>query len=337
MVFQKARRRILIPTILLIGPATACSSAGRTVSTPPSPGLAALSRDATRELDIAEETARRLSTPESASRAGFHRIAPARIPDLIPFMGEHWINEQNLRVDSFDLQRPAYLMFYPLDDSGEQTLVGTAYGISRRTTDPWPKGFTGDADRWHAHLPCTNIPALRSILADNADDCRSFGGEPAVSHIVMVHFWFNVPNPLGPFADDNRTFPYVRVGLTPPDYQDFTTPEPGRRARKLALALGETYGALPRMGARVDPHPDSSFSVKMAPHRDSIRALLPGLQRADRTGDRAMYERLANQAIAEWEIIRQAYLDEASSKELRIILERWFRAAVDPMHGSKMD
>ena len=175
---------------------------------------------------------------------------------------------------------------------------------------------------------------MSTILVNDEEDCRALGGRPGAVQLTMVHVWLNTPNPDGPFAPDNPALPYVAVGLTPPTAEELAAPERDGRIRSLALALGETYGAVPRLGGLIDQHPDSSFARRVAPHRERIRALLPQLRSADSSGNQTLYEQLADTAIAEWNVIRQAYLDAAGSDALRFLIERWFNSAVDPAHHS---
>ena len=97
------------------------------------------------QLQISARTGRELSTPEAAHAAGYRRIAPPSIPDLNPVVGEHWINQRYLRVSALAPERPAYLIFYPLN--GEQTPVGLAYGMAQPTGAPPPLGFEGEFDK----------------------------------------------------------------------------------------------------------------------------------------------------------------------------------------------
>ena len=41
-------------------------------------------------------------------------------------------------------------MAYAMID-GRRQLVGVAYTLYRRPTDPMPEGFAGDSDHWHVH------------------------------------------------------------------------------------------------------------------------------------------------------------------------------------------
>ena len=330
----------------LVGVLTCCSvagcayaPAGSARADAPADNTTVLGALQRAQLDSTVAVALALANPLAARRAGFHRIAPPSVPDLSPLMGEHWINERNLGGESLDLTRPAYLMFYPLGNTPEQTLVGTAYGTVQLPEAQLPAGFAGNDDEWHIHLPCTGVPGVSTLLAEGVEDCRALGGEPGTNRIAMVHVWINIPNPLGPFALDNPALPYVAVGLTPPTADDMADLERAHWLRALGLALSETYGAVPRLSSRLDLHPDSTFAQTTAPLREQIRRLLPRMRLADRNGDAAEFERLGDRAIAEWQHIQEAYLNAAlaRSPELRSLFQRWFEAALDPMHGSKMD
>ena len=332
--------------LFLVGGLTCCSvlgcayaPAGSGNAGAPTNNANALVARQRAQLDSAIAVALRLASPLAARRAGFHRIAPPSVPDLSPLMGEHWINERNLRGESLDLTRPAYLMFYPLGNSPEPTLVGTAYGTVQLPEARLPDGFAGNEDEWHIHLPCTSVPGVSTLLADGVEDCRALGGEPGTNRIAMVHVWINIPNPLGPFALDNPALPYVAVGLTPPTADDMADLERAHWLRALGLALSETYGAVPRLSSRLELHPDSTFAQTVAPMRERIKRLLPRLRTADSDGNATEFERVGDRAIAEWQHIREAYLDAAlaRSPELRSLFQRWFEAALDSMHGSKMD
>lgn len=279
--------------------------------------------------------ARRLATPEAAEQVGYHRIAPPSLTDLNPFAGEHWIQERYNRTDTLDLSRPAYLMFYPRIGPDSLTLVGVGYTVALPADSAPPVGFTGDADRWHIHLPCKGIPGLRSVLAEGVEDCRSLGGTHGPMGIAMVHVWTGVPSPDGPFALFNTALPYLATGIEPPNAAELADPARARFFREVAFALGETYGAVPRMGARIAQNRDSVFADRVRPFRERIRALLPAL-RVTRP-DSAHFRELGEHAVAEWRRIRDSYLDAAYSDEHRTILDRWFRAATAGHHRGQLD
>ena len=328
--------KLLVGVLLLSGPPGFGSQAAEAQEStlPPNSRVLANASDlperARAQLEITAQVARELSTPQAARAAGYRRLAPASLPDLNPLAGEHWINQRYLRVSALDPAQPAYLMFYSFDSLNSRTLVGLAYGMAQAAGVPPPDGFDGDLDRWHVHLPCLDVPDMATVLAHDEEDCHALGGRPAQAQLSMLHVWLNVPNPEGPFAPDNPALPYVAVGLAPPAAEDLAVPDRAWRIRSLALALGETYGAVPRLGGLINQHPDSAFARRVAPHRRRIRELLPELRGADSTRDVLRYEQLADSAIGEWEIIRQAYLDAASSEALRVLLSRWFESAIDP-------
>lgn len=282
------------------------------------------------QLDAARAAGLRLGSIRAAERAGYRRIAPRSITDLTPFMGEHWLNARLLRSPTVRMTRPAYLMFYPLPSNTEEpTLVGLAYGILQPTGAPVPDGFAGPLDRWHVHLPCADVPGLKSTLAHGVSDCLALGGRPGATQIAMVHVWLGVPNPDGPFAPSNPALPYVATELTPPTAAELHDPQRGPMLRALGLALGETFHAVPRLGGLVDVHPDSTFAVRVAPHRARIRELLPGLREAQTETDRQRFDLLAHAAITEWEAIRAAYMNTADGA-LPILIGRWYDAALTP-------
>jgi hypothetical protein len=267
-----------------------------------------------------------VAQPIDAHHLGFHRIAHRGLKDLNPFVGEHWINERNLYGDSLDPARPAYIMFYPvLRDS---TPVGFAYGLAQRSGSPPPEGFAGDRDVWHVHQTCHDLDALGSALVQSIADCEALGGRPGSSQIAMVHVWLDPPNPDGPFAPFNPALPFVAAGLKPPTAEDLASPERSSRLRRLGLALGETFGAVPRTGGLVDNPRNPAFREQAAPHRARIAELLAALRPAEDDGDREAYDAVADEMIAEWEHVRTAYLEHAGSSAARTLLERWFAAAV---------
>ncbi len=298
------------------------------------PGLFAQDVSLRRQLDSAAVVASSLATPEAAERAGYHRIAPPSLTDLNPFAGEHWIQERYNRTRTLDLAHPAYLMYYPHIGPDSLLLVGVGYTVALPAGESPPPGFDSEEDRWHIHLPCQNIPGIRTTLAEGIDDCRSLGGTHGPMGIAMVHVWTGVQSPDGPFALFNTALPYLATDIEPPSASDLADPKRGRFYREVAFALGETYGAVPRMGARIAQDGDSVFADRVRPHRERIRALLPALRTArhDSTRFRAQGER----AIAEWREIRDAYLESAYSAEHRMILDRWFQAALAGHHRGQL-
>ena len=286
------------------------------------------------QLDSAARVASGLATPAAAQRAGYHRIAARALSDLNPFAGEHWIQERYNRTRMLDLARPAYLMFYPRVGTDSLTLVGVGYTVAIPAGSPPPSGFDGDGDRWHIHLPCNGVPGIRSTLAEGIEDCESLGGNHGPMGIAMVHVWTGVESPDGVFALFNAALPYLATGIDPPAPDELGDPARARFFREVAFALGETFGAVPRMGARIAQNRDSVFADRVRADRDRIRALLPALRAA--RNDRDRFHEVAQDAIAAWRSIRTAYLDAALSVQHRLILDRWFDAAITGYHHTQL-
>ncbi len=316
------------PGLILAGVVLCAAATGW--SQTPADGLSAAARS---QLEAAERAASRLGTRRAALAAGYRRLVPRAIgSDVNPVVGEHWINERHLRMAELDPARPAFLMFYPLP--GGERLVGVAYAMTQLSGAAAPEGFDGPSDVWHVHHPCAGVPELGFTLAHGAEDCAALGGTPGEAQMAMVHVWLEPPNPAGPFAPDHPGLPFVATGLRPPSAEALADPVRARRARTLGLALGESFGALPRLGAQVEHDPALGFPDRVAADREAIRMSVDAMRTAERHGDHTRYAAAADRAIAHWDRIRRAYLDAAPSPALRLLLERWFAAAAgeDPHH-----
>ena len=289
------------------------------------------------QLDSAARIVHSLRDTLAARLKGYRRIAPPSLTDLNPMAGEHWINPRFNRTRALDLARPAYLMYYPFIGDDSLTLVGVGYTVAQPADSDPPIAFAGAGHRWHVHLPCGGVPGLGTILAESSTACDEFGGRPGQWQIAMVHVWADtVPSPDGPFAQFNPALPYLVVSIDPPSVEEFSDHDTSRLLRELALALGETFGAVPRMGARIAQNPDSVFADHVRPYRDRIRALLPALREAQVHDDATRFYALANEAIAAWQPIRAAYLDAAFSPQHQLILSRWFEAAITGYHRTQL-
>jgi len=321
-------RAILAATFVWAG----CGASPTIAGTAPAPvdlSPASLADSTRKQLDVARAVAARYASPAAARRDRYHRIAPPELTDLNPVAGEHWIKERLLRTRTLTIDQPQYLMYYPGLGADSLTLVGLAYAVGIPAGSPQPDGFAGDDDHWHVHLPCTRVPGLGGILADSREQCLMLNGQPGTMQISMLHVW-TVASPDGPFAHYNPALPYLVSGLAVPPDDEFQLPERGRLLRELALALGETYGAVPRMGARIAQQPDSLFADLVRPQRERLRALVPALRDAQQQGDTAQFTNIALAAVRAWQTIRTAYLDAAVSPEHRSILGRWFEDASSP-------
>jgi hypothetical protein len=166
--------------------------------------------------------------------------------------------------------------------------------------------FVGELDAWHTH------PEL----------------SPPGQELTMLHVWF-VPSPDGPFAGHNPWLPFWAAGLEPPDAARLANPEDSYRIRALGLALAETVeagrdGILARfVEARVDAEP----------RRERIRSLIPVLDAAQKAGDTAAWNAAADEAVAEWEQIREASLASIRVPLIRERLTGFYEQMLGGGHG----
>ena len=134
----------------------------------------------------------------------------------------------------------------------------------------------------------------------------------------MVHVWTDVPNPEGQYGHDNPALPFVAVGLTPPGAHDLHDSAHARAVRTLGLALAETYGSrMPVANRVVRENRDSALADSVAGHRAAIAELIPAMQQAQTSRDRAAYERLVERAIAEWKALLALYQQMATTPQLK--------------------
>lgn len=230
------------------------------------------------QLEAVREAVAPLATPEAAARAGYRRGFA-----WLPTMGEHWTNPRLLRDGRFDLERPPVLMFSDVD--GEPALIGVAYGFFGPKDAALPDGFDGEADVWHDH----------DRLA------------PEGKTLHMLHAWL-VPSPDGPFAGHNPWVAYWAAGVPLPGDDLVSGPGGEDRVRALALALGVARDdgwltAPSRGGARpgalaVLAERTPGLTSRLAEIRSEIGDGIPALREAIRSGDRASFDRAADEAIA---------------------------------------
>ena len=260
-----------IPFVLLA--ALHAPAAAQTVSRPV---WKEASPSAQQQIHQVENATAPLATPDSARAAGFTPVL-----GWIPTMGTHWVNgPRMLQGRTFDVTSPSQLMFSRVN--GQETLVGAAYAYFAPLTDSTrPNSFDGNPG-WHEH-------------ADLA---------PPGTTLVMLHVWL-VPSPDGPFAGHNPYLPFWALGLTPPSAERMKDEGVSRRTRRAALALAEvadTAGVFPVVARRPAVRP------VLVEHRDSINALIPKLDAAQKKGDWRAWDRIADQLGAQWDAVREAYL-----------------------------
>jgi hypothetical protein len=132
-------------------------------------------------------------------------------------MGEHWYHPDRVKDAVLDLTRPSTLQYATID--GKRVLVGVAYTLYRRPSDPMPDGFAGASDHWHVHdvtriaqAAVADRPVARWIVERRIRSGKVGAGDGR-THLTMVHAWPWLDNPDGPFAQMHRTLPYLRAGL----------------------------------------------------------------------------------------------------------------------------
>jgi hypothetical protein len=277
-------RRPALALLALLAPALASAQGHPHGSESASPAALA-------QIEEVERAVRSVASPEAAGAAGFHPVL-----GWIPTMGTHWVSAARmLSGKRFDAGDPPQLMFSPI--GGKPTLVGAAYAYLAQEGDSTrPESFAGNPP-WHEH------PDLA----------------PPGMTLVMLHVWF-VESPDGPFAGHNPWLPFWALGLTPPEAQRLHDPEDNRRIRAAALALGEVVdsaGVFPRLARR------TAVQSGLGPHRAAIRALVPDLDRARKSGDWPRWNRIADQLAGHWSEIRKTYLAAVQREDLRERIEKF--------------
>jgi hypothetical protein len=152
------------------------------------------------EVLTSRAVAEQLNTTEKASAAGF-----VQTTNDVPFMGEHWLNYNNVRDGVFDPAKPEGLLFSTVD--GERKLVGVWHllipGIGDVKRDIEPAGFTGDLDLWHAHLGLCIVKLQGASEGETRESCEAKDGAFTADLRWMMHVWVvpeGTENPDGVFA-----------------------------------------------------------------------------------------------------------------------------------------
>jgi hypothetical protein len=164
-----------------------------------------------RQLEQLRLATERYRNHENAVADGFKRFGADG-----PLMGEHWYHPDRVKAE-LDLASPSTLQYAWIGEKRE--LVGVAYTLYRRPTDPMPEGFTGDEDHWHVHDLSKVARAIASerpfarFLVDAGIRRGRVGAGDGRTHLTMVHAWPWLDNPDGPFAQRHRALPYLRAGF----------------------------------------------------------------------------------------------------------------------------
>lgn len=205
--------------------------------------------------DVREATARYRDRAVAVAD-GYRPIGPD-----FPGMGEHWISVPLLLRGEIDPQRPPILEYATLNN--EVTLVGAAFAVLLKAGQQPPSGIVpvGPAD-WHYH---SGTVSEESFVASHAAGGHHLSG-PA---IAVLHVWAWLENPDGPFATDNWTLPFARLGLPRPD----TEPEPDA-LHAVALAAGGDRYYQAFLAAAEGVPPDSLARDRLARAAMDLRQLL---------------------------------------------------------------
>lgn len=183
-------------------------------------------------MAAASRAALRFERLDEAMLSGYRAVGP----DL-PGAGRHWVNAYLLMRDGLNPERPPFLTY--VDTPSGSELVGVALGrvlLGGESPDDLPL-----AHAWHEHSGTVDEELLVLDPSTDGDSTPhdvqvhasvEGGGEP---RLTMLHIW-TVESPEGPFALDNWTLPFRRIGLTPPPSPD------ALRGRAAYLASGgEVY------------------------------------------------------------------------------------------------
>ncbi len=152
------------------------------------------------EVLVSRAVAEQFDTTEKAAAGGF-----VQTTNDVPFMGEHWLNYENVRDGVFDPAKPEGLLFSTVD--GERKLVGVWHllipGIGDVKRDVEPAGFTGDLDLWHAHLGLCIVKLQGASEGETRESCEAKDGAFTADLRWMMHVWVapeGTENPDGVFA-----------------------------------------------------------------------------------------------------------------------------------------
>ena len=271
---------------------------------PDMPGMthpaAPVSAKARAEIADVAHAVQNLSTTSAAAAAGFRPVF-----GWIPTMGVHWIDRTRMMAGApHDRLQPANLMFSRI--AGHDSLVGAAYAYFGPADDSTRPDLFDGAPPWHEH------PDLA----------------PPGETLTMLHVWF-VPSPDGPFAGTNPNLPFWAAGLDAPDASRMHDSVFASRVRRASLAISEvvdTTSILPQLERRPAVH------AAIAAHRDSIRALIPALQRAQSAHDAAAWDRTADQLAGQWDAMDAIYVGSARTDDGRARIERFIAMLLGHHH-----
>ena len=274
-------------------------------------------------LAAARRAVVRLNDTAAARAAGYRPITEIGVPDKVPFQGEHWSLPIRDTTAVVPLDRPAFLMFGPVN--GVHRRIGLAYSTRILLADPSPDGLGGDrAAKWHDHFWCDSVPnAPNGFLVNERQQCTNRGGKLAPRRTSMVHVWTDIAAPEGQYGNDNTALPFVAVGLNPPSAHDIHDPARFRATRALGMALAETYDSRMPVSNRVQrENKDAALADSVKARRSAIASMIPELKRTQVAGDQSGYDRVAAKTVAEWEALLMLYQQMAATPQLKAQVQR---------------
>jgi hypothetical protein len=295
----------LCTMLIALAGSPVCAQQAGMAGMPDMPGMthasAPVSPKARAEIADVARAVNSFSTTSAAAAAGFRPVF-----GWIPTMGVHWIDRASM-MDAAppNLLKPDNLMFSRI--AGRDSLVGAAYAYFGAAGDSTRPTLFDGAPAWHEH------PDLA----------------PPGETLTMLHVWF-VPSPDGPFAGTNPNLPFWAAGLDAPDASRMRDPAFSSRVRRASLALAEvvdTTSILPQLERR------PQVRAAMAALRDSVRALMPGLLKAQQERDAAGWDRVADQLAAQWDAMDAVYVGAAHTTDGRARIQRFIAMLLGQHHA----
>ena len=260
----------------------------------------ALSLKAQAQIDSVRRAVARFADPRVAEDSGYQPVF-----GLVPLQGVHYVRPDLVRDGTFELTEPSVLMYAPV--KGTPTLVGVAYAYEHPRARGIPDGFDGPNDDWHAHDELSRDPN---------------------EHIVMVHLWLTEA-PGGPFARYNPYLPYMAASLKRPTAAQLNAQTArGERARRFAFALAIATHP-PQLFDLLESRGGEELTRVAYPHRRALMASVDSLERSEKRGDKAAYERTVTKMLAHSDSLIGAYRSLARSPRAQEFVNK----ALDELMG----
>jgi hypothetical protein len=261
---------------------------------------APLSAKAEAQIDSVRRAMARFADPRVAEDSGYQPVF-----GMVPLQGVHYVRPDLVRDGDFELTQPSVLMYAPVE--GTPKLVGVAYAYEHARSKGIPEGFDGPNDDWHAHDELSQDPN---------------------EHIVMVHLWLT-DAPGGPFARYNPYLPYMAASLERPTATQLLAQNArGERARRFAFALAIATHP-PQLFDLLESRGGEQLTRLAYPKRRALMAMVDSLERAEKRGDKAAYERIVTKTLAHSDSLIATYRSTARSPRAQQLINK----ALDELMG----